>query len=622
MKRNLSRQLLHPLCLVGLLVFVIGLGASVVGLLGDLFGHESRPYQGLLTFVLYPSVMFGGLFLIILGLIIERRRTRKIELAGADWRPAMDLSRPRDRRILLAGVVLAGGFMLASIIGAFRAYEYTESVEFCGKVCHTTMNPQYTAYQDSPHAQVLCVECHVGPGVRGFVEAKVSGLRQVYEILTGTYPRPIFVHGSKLPQSEETCVHCHWSEKRLGPRLVERLRFSYDVQNTQRLLRVVLRGDEESEAGQSGIHWHANERNKVWYRARDPLAQQVPWTRVERPDGTSVTYRDTSGGAGAAELDALPEQHMECLDCHNRPAHRFLLPDVAIDAALATGEIPATLPFIKKIGVDALSATTYATPDEGAAGVANHVRSYYATQLAGVAAQRESAIDAAASALEKIYRRNYFPEMKIDGATHPSNLGHYSAPGCLRCHDGKHVSDDGKVLSGECVLCHEFFVAESRAAKTFTQIPADATTLRPFRHPEHSSVACWTCHSGAVSPYKACAQCHAAAVGSHGMRFECSLCHKPGSTAKVASGDCATCHPTSASPLHAHASHADCLSCHKQHTWKVDLTTSCRACHERAGKDAWESHYPGKACTPECHDFRGVQATLLGLPVSRGSVSR
>jgi hypothetical protein len=26
--------------------------------------------------------------------------------------------------------------------------------------------------------------------------------------------------------------------------------------------------------------------------------------------------------------------------------------------------------------------------------------------------------------------------------------------GCFRCHDGKHVSDEGKVLSKDCNTCH------------------------------------------------------------------------------------------------------------------------------------------------------------------------
>jgi hypothetical protein len=33
------------------------------------------------------------------------------------------------------------------------------------------------------------------------------------------------------------------------------------------------------------------------------------------------------------------------------------------------------------------------------------------------------------------------------------NKGTYSL-GCFRCHDGKHKSDDGAVLSKDCSLCH------------------------------------------------------------------------------------------------------------------------------------------------------------------------
>jgi hypothetical protein len=34
--------------------------------------------------------------------------------------------------------------------------------------------------------------------------------------------------------------------------------------------------------------------------------------------------------------------------------------------------------------------------------------------------------------------------------THPDNPGHYYFLGCFRCHDGQHMSSDGKVISKDC----------------------------------------------------------------------------------------------------------------------------------------------------------------------------
>lgn len=68
---------------------------------------------------------------------------------------------------------------------------YTESVSFCGEVCHSVMEPEFTAYQDSPHARVSCVHCHIGPGATWFVKSKLSGVYQVYATVMNRYARPI-----------------------------------------------------------------------------------------------------------------------------------------------------------------------------------------------------------------------------------------------------------------------------------------------------------------------------------------------------------------------------------------------------------------------------------------------
>ena len=47
-----------------------------------------------------------------------------------------------------------------------------------------------------------------------------------------------------------------------------------------------------------------------------------------------------------------------------------------------------------------------------------------------------------------------FPKCGVSWKKFPDNLGHLYYKGCFRCHDGKHVSDDGKVLSRDCNTCH------------------------------------------------------------------------------------------------------------------------------------------------------------------------
>ena len=64
-----------------------------------------------------------------------------------------------------------------------------ESVQF-GQSCHV-MKPEYVGHQASPHARVTCVECHVEPGVTGWIESKMNGTRQLFEVALDSYPRPI-----------------------------------------------------------------------------------------------------------------------------------------------------------------------------------------------------------------------------------------------------------------------------------------------------------------------------------------------------------------------------------------------------------------------------------------------
>jgi hypothetical protein len=77
-----------------------------------------------------------------------------------------------------------------------------------------------------------------------------------------------------------------------------------------------------------------------------------------------------------------------------------------------------------------------------------------------VAATQHAAIEQAIGEVRKIYARNYFPEMQVSWRRFPDNIGHMYYPGCFRCHDGKHLSEEGKVLSRDCNTCHTILAEE------------------------------------------------------------------------------------------------------------------------------------------------------------------
>ena len=155
----------------------------------------------------------------------------------------------------------------------------------------------------------------------------------------------------------------------------------------------------------------------------------------------------------------LPVYAMQCVDCHNRPTHTFDLPDRAMDKAMALGQLPATLPYLKKKGVELLKAD-YASNDEAARRIPAELEAYYRQTYPEVAAERGADVAAAAKMLVSIYDTNVFPDLRVGWGNYPNNLGHDAFPGCFRCHDDKHKTADGKTITQDCGVCHEAVAVE------------------------------------------------------------------------------------------------------------------------------------------------------------------
>jgi nitrate/TMAO reductase-like tetraheme cytochrome c subunit len=208
------------LSLAGFITMLASLFAFLLLFTFDLVRPASNPYVGVLTYLVAPIFTTIGLCLVALGVLLRRRG---VPAGGPTGRLVIDLSRTKDRRIL--GYFAGGGvlFLLITAVGSYHSYKFTESVTFCGQACHTVMEPEMVTYQHSPHARVACVECHIGPGAKWFVKAKLSGLYQVYATAADKYPRPIPTPIENLSPARDTCEHCHWPQKFSG-NLVQKLR--------------------------------------------------------------------------------------------------------------------------------------------------------------------------------------------------------------------------------------------------------------------------------------------------------------------------------------------------------------------------------------------------------------
>jgi nitrate/TMAO reductase-like tetraheme cytochrome c subunit len=346
---------------------------------------------------------------------------------------------------------------------------------------------------------VACVDCHVGAGASWYVRSKMSGLRQVYAATFNTFPRPIPSPVQNLRPAQQTCEQCHWPEKFYGAQLKTIDHFGYDEKNTPRQIKLLIKtgGGSPSLGMTSGIHWHMNIANQVWYLATDRQRQNIPYVRVRDRQGHVTEYFAKDSTLKPEDIQKATLRRMDCVDCHNRPTHIYKSPDKAVDDLIAAGRIDRSLPFIKKFAVDALTVSYNSTP-EALAGIASQLDSDYSTKYASVYSEKQPAIQQAVSAVQHIYSSNIFPEMKVDWRTHPSNIGHFYSLGCFRCHDGQHVSKEGKTVSRDCQSCHEI-LGEENGATLMPQVQAVA-----FQHPggemDFSTTNCNDCHNGGAGP--------------------------------------------------------------------------------------------------------------------------
>lgn len=471
---------------MGMILAISAFFAVVCLIALDVIRGFPNPYMGILTYMIAPGFLCGGIALIIIGALWERRRRHRLAPGEVLRHPRIDFNIQRHRRNFVLVASLTVIFLLMTALGSYRTYHFTESVQFCGQVCHSVMQPEFTAYQHSPHARVTCVQCHIGPGADWFVKSKLSGAYQVYATLADKYPRPIPTPVENLRPAQETCEQCHWPRKFFGN--VERVNhhFLADESNSVWTIRLLMHiGGGDPERGRvGGIHYHMNIANTIEYIATDRARQVIPWVRVTRADGTQVVYQSEDGALTPEQIAAVTPRRMDCIDCHNRPSHDYGAPARLVNIAMHTGRIDPSQPWVKKKAVESLTAD-HATHAAAMEAIAEKLKDYTPATVAEV---------------QKIYRQNFFPEMKANWLVYPNNIGHTIFPGCYRCHDGKHkATDSDKVITHDCNACHTI-LSQGRGE----QLKQLSATGLLFEHPTDiadlwKDMNCAECHKGALT---------------------------------------------------------------------------------------------------------------------------
>jgi nitrate/TMAO reductase-like tetraheme cytochrome c subunit len=501
---------------VGAAITIASLASDVLLFLIEITSTGENPYIGILTYIIIPSVMIFGLFVISVGMVLERRRRRRATPSSVMPYPKLDLNDPHARRALLTFLAVSFVFISASAFGSYRAFEYTESVAFCGETCHTVMKPEFSAYKAGAHARVRCVDCHVGSGAGWYARSKLSGAYQLYSVTFNKYSKPITTPVHNLRPAPDTCEQCHWPEKFFGAQMKVFNRYAYDEQNTLRQRRMLINvgGGSSANGMAAGIHWHMNIANEITYIATDDHRQVIPWVQSKDRQGNVTQYYDRMRPLAPEQIAAATKRRMDCVDCHNRPAHNYLPPDVAVDQALGAGRLDPSLPYLKRKAVEVLSGS-YETTPQALTSIDKGLNEFYQANYKDVYSQKQTAIKGAVTEVQRIFETYFFPEMKTDWQTHPNNIGHLYFSGCFRCHDGEHVSSTGKVITNNCNVCHTV-IYDSAAP------PEKNTKTGPFQHPvdlgalaEHK---CEFCHK-ANKPFQ-----HPVNLGDISM-FQCVECH-------------------------------------------------------------------------------------------------
>ncbi|MFB3815440.1 MAG: cytochrome c3 family protein [Terriglobales bacterium] len=484
----------NTLSLVGGALAAVSLANIIFLFLIDAISGHPSPYVGIFGFMVMPAFLVLGLLLIPVGMLLERNRRRRRAAGEIPPYPRIDLNNPKQRSALAFFLSFVVVFVILSAVGSYRAYEFSDSVQFCGQLCHTVMNPEFQAYSLSPHARVRCVDCHVGTGASWYVRSKLSGARQVYAVMFNKFPRPIPTPVENLRPAQETCEACHWPQRFVGDQFRILNHFAEDEKNTPRQTRLLIRtgGGDPTTGKATGIHWHMNIGFEINYAVTDPKRQKIDWVEIkDRQTGQTEVYKAKDTQFTDAQFAAAPKRTMDCIDCHNRPTHIYVPPDRSIDLALAGGRLDPTMPYIKREAVAALAAE-YKTTPEAMQGIERSLREFYANYPA----VQQVTLNNAIKEVQRIYSVSIFPEMKVDWRTHPDNVGHFYYPGCFRCHDGQHVNAKGKAISNDCYICHVFQKQETGTATA--HLPGVNFDHAGGEIPE--GMKCMDCHSGGVGP--------------------------------------------------------------------------------------------------------------------------
>ena len=412
----------------------------------------------------------------------------------------------------------------AALLGAVGivGWEYTNSDEFCAVMCHSVHPEESRAHNDSAHARVHCVECHMGRNsTLKLIAMKPTHFKELWGMIVG-YERPI--HASGLRPAREACESCHWPQTEHHDSVAVNKRYGTDPKSSEIDYRLQLHTtagiERETPWKVSGIHWHI--ANNVEFKSPDVQGEVIPWIQITKPDGSRIVYLDAESKLSSAEIGKLEPRKMECFNCHNAVGHPFPNPAYAVDTAIAADRISRDLPAVKARAMSLVDAAYKIS------GPMNERTAAIDKLVADNAAQHP--VDAKLkdkelqfqNEMKAILVNSTFEAKGFSWKTFPNHAQHADSPGCFRCHDGKHFNEKGEAIRLQCTLCHNLPQASFENGKG--SVPS--TVVAGVSPPESHNAPNWM-HEHRLSLDDSCTMCHGKLeFGREGGNF-CSnpACH-------------------------------------------------------------------------------------------------
>ncbi len=108
-------------------------------------------------------------------------------------------------------IFIAAAIVIIVIAAVYLPVAMTSTPSFCGN-CHLMQEP-VELWENSTHANVNCIQCHIDPGFINTLEHKLMSYKEIYGQFLGDGEMPDEI---QLP-SNEACLQCHSLDRNVSP---------------------------------------------------------------------------------------------------------------------------------------------------------------------------------------------------------------------------------------------------------------------------------------------------------------------------------------------------------------------------------------------------------------------